>query len=122
MQPASILPELASGRGTSRRSRMVEGQTSHGFGHNISKHGIRIIEDLRRGNPNGLDASRSKPLVSCSIALGPVAPRVGLPVDFDRQSSIAAEEVEHVRAGRVLATELEIVWTLAKPVPQNHFR
>ena len=46
MQTALILPELASGRGTSRRSRMVEGQTPCCFSQDEPKHGVGVIEKL----------------------------------------------------------------------------
>ena len=43
------------------------------------------------------------------------------PVNFDSEPSIAAEEVEHVRPGRMLSAKLEAVWTLPKPFPEDHF-
>ena len=49
MQTArSILPELASGRGTARR--VVEGQSRYGFGHNPAKDRIHIAENVGSGN------------------------------------------------------------------------
>ena len=101
---------------------MVEGETRRRFSQNVSKHRVRILKKLGCRYSQRLDACRSKPLISCPIALGLVAARVPLAIDFDRQASIAAEEIQHVGASGVLTTELETVWTLAKPVPQDDFR
>jgi hypothetical protein len=55
MQPASILPELASGRETVRRSRMVEGKTRNRLSRDVPKHCIDIFENLGCGNSQRFD-------------------------------------------------------------------
>jgi hypothetical protein len=100
---------------------MVEGQPRGGLIQDVSKHRVGILEKLGRRNSECFDAGGPEPLISRFITPGLVAARVRLPIDFDRQSSIAAEEVEDIRSGGMLATELEPVRTLAEPMPEDHF-
>ena len=44
MQTASILPELVSGRGTTRR--VVEGQAGYSLSHNPANHRVRVAENV----------------------------------------------------------------------------
>ena len=107
MQTArSILPELVSGRGTSRRSRMVEGQPRGGLRRNPTQHRIRVAENIGRRNPQRLNPGRSQPPIPGRIPLRSVTPRVGLSIHFYRQPRIAAEEIQNVRPGGMLAAEL----------------
>jgi hypothetical protein len=42
---------------------------------------------------------------------------MSLSIHLDREPGVAAEEVEHIRARRMLPPELETVWALAKGPP-----
>ena len=53
MQTASILPELASGRGTTRR--VVEGQPRQRFNRNPPENRIGILQYIDGGNPKRLN-------------------------------------------------------------------
>src|SRR4051812_26414814 len=123
MQTAcSFLPELASGRGTSRRSRMVEGQPCLCFNYDPLQHRVCIFEHVDGRDPERSDPLRSKPLVAIQITFGPVASRMPFTIDFDRQPRIAAEEVDDIGTGRVLPTKLQAFRTLAEPLPEDHLR
>lgn len=122
MQTALILPELASGRGTIRQGRMVEGQTRQRLGHDPANHSISIIEDIDGRNTKRRDTRRTQPLVPPGIARRPIAPRVCLPIHLHRETSIAAEEVQNIRPRRMLPPEFETVRSLAKHLPENDFR
>jgi hypothetical protein len=115
----SILPELVSGRGTTRR--VVEGQTRPRRNENPPQHGIRIIEKLDRRNAQRFDSRRPQPFIANRIPLWPIATRMGLPVNFDRQPRVTTEEIQHIRTGWMLATELETFRSLPKPMPQDDF-
>jgi hypothetical protein len=105
MQTArSILRELASGRGTARR--VVEGQTRLSFSEDVAKDGVRIRQNLSGRNPQGPDPSSLEPGIADCIPPRPIAARMRLPVYFDRQPGIAAEEIQHIRPGRMLAAKL----------------
>ena len=120
MQTArSILPELASGRGTSRRSRMVEGQASLRLVDNPAKDRVRIFEDIGGRNTQCLDSSGPQALVPNVIPPGPVAARMRLPVHFDRQPRVGAEKIQHIGSGRMLASKLQAIRALSKPMPDD---
>ena len=76
----SILPELASGRGTTRR---VEGQTRLRSQDDKPEHGIGIVEDVGGRYPKRLDSRFPKPLIPRRVALRPIAARVRFAVDLD---------------------------------------
>ena len=117
----SILPELASGRGTARRSRVVEGQARRCFVDDPAKHRIGISKHLNSGNSQRLDAGRTKPGVARLVPLGPISARVRFAVDLERESGIAAEEIEHERSSGMLAAELQPGRTLPQPMPERNF-
>ena len=115
----SILPELASGRGTIPRRGMVEGQTCAHFSFDPPPHGVRVIEHVSCGDPKGFNARFAKPPVALDVVLRAVTSRVSLAIDFDRQTRVAAEEVENVRTGWMLPTELHAIRPLPQPLPKN---
>ena len=120
MQTArSILPELVSGRGTTRR--VVEGQASSRFSHDMTKHDVHILQNFNGRNPQRLDPGRLQPLVAIRVPLWPITARVRLPVHLDRQPCIAAEEVENVRPAWMLTPKLQAIGPLPKLLPENHF-
>ena len=112
MRALSILPELASGRGTIRRSRMVERQARRCFIENPAKCGIRISQKLGRGNSKRLNSGCLEPSVASLIVLRPISPRMRFPIHLDRQARVAAEEVEHKGSGRMLTPKLQTVGAL----------
>jgi hypothetical protein len=113
--PLKFLPELASGRGTSRRSRMVEGQPRNRLRQGSADDRIDITKHFRRGNPEGLNTGSEKPGIPRFITSRPVASGVRFPIYFHREARIAAEEIEDERAGRVLASKFQP----ARPVTQR---
>jgi hypothetical protein len=100
---------------------MVEGQPRRGLTQNIPKHRIGILEKLAGGNANSFDSRGPKPSVAIVIAMRPVAVGMRLAIHLDRQPCIAAEEIQHIGSGRMLASELEAGRTLTKPMPQDDF-
>ena len=121
MQTArSILPELVSGRGTTRR--VVEGQASEGFCHDMTKHDLHILQNFNSRNPQRLDPRRRQPVIATRVPRRPITARMCLAVHLDRQPCIAAEEVQNVRPARMLTPKLEAAGTLPKLLPEDHFR
>jgi hypothetical protein len=86
---------------------MVEGQSLCRFNQNVPKHGIDVVEKLASRNAERFNTRRSKPPVSSSITPRLAPAGVGLSVDFDCQSCIAAEKIEHVRTGRMLTPKFQ---------------
>jgi hypothetical protein len=117
-----ILPELASGRGTARRSRVVEGQAHSRASDDVSKDCVDILEDLPRGYPEGVDFSSGKPGVARCIPPRPISKGVGFPIDFDREPGIAAEEVENIGPAWMLSAELHSLRLMSQALPKNHLR
>ena len=118
MQTAlSILPELASGRGTARR--VVEGQSRPRFNHNPAKDRIHIAENVGSGNAERPDPCCLKPSVPFVVPLRPITTRMRCSIHFDRQPGIAAVEVQNIRARRMLTPELEALGTLTKRLPED---
>ena len=121
MQTArSILPELVSGRGTTRR--VVEGQASRSFSQNRTKHHVHVLQNLRSRNSKGLDPGSSQPFVSSVIPPWPIAERMRFSIHFDAQPRVAAEEIQDIWPGRMLAAEFQSARTLTKPLPEDDFR
>ena len=90
MQTASILPELVSGRGTTRR--VVEGQPFPRLMRKPAKHRISIVQDICGRNPKRFDSRRTQPLVPSRISLWLVSQRMRFSVHLNRQPRIAAEK------------------------------
>jgi len=113
-----ILPELASGRGTARRSRVVEGQAGSGVCDDRLGSSLCIRQNLAGRDPQRLDPMARCPRIPLDIVTKLVGMVVELAVDLDRQARIAAIEVEHVVARFVLTAKFEAVGALAKQPPQ----
>ena len=109
MQPSSIPHRACSGRGTIRRSRMVEGKTRLRLKQDEAKYRISIVKNLGGWNPQGLDAYRLQPFIPGFVTVRPIAARVRLSIDFDGEPRITAEEIEHEWPGRMLASKLQSV-------------
>jgi hypothetical protein len=56
-------------------------------------------------------------LISNFVTLRPVATGMCFSINFDRETRVAAKEIEHIPAGGVLATELEALGSLPKRLP-----
>jgi hypothetical protein len=100
---------------------MVEGQPRSRFGNDPLQNRIWIVQQRFGGNAERFDCSRSQPIITHGIPLRPVAERVRFSINLNRQPSVTTEEVEDVRTGRVLAAELQAVWTLPEPMSEYHF-
>jgi hypothetical protein len=122
MRTISILPELVSGRGTARRSRVVEGQPQDRLRDNSAHYGIKVRKHLASRDSQSLDSSGTEPRVSRGVSLGSTATVMRFSVELDGEPRIAAEEVEIVRPGRMLASELQTCGSGSKHLPEEHFR
>src|SRR5437868_13815967 len=118
----SILPALASGRGTARQSRVVEGQTRLRFVNNPSKHRVSIVQHVTRRHPQSGNSRREEPGVSSCVARGLISDRVALGIDFDCEACVTAEEIQNVQPARVLPAKLQSGWALPQPIPEDHLR
>jgi hypothetical protein len=98
---------------------MVEGQARSRLREYPAERRIGIIENCSGRDSKGLDACCFEPCVTRGVSLRPIASAVGLAIDFDRQASITAKEVENVWAGRMLTPELHSARLLAKRLPQD---
>jgi hypothetical protein len=121
IQYTSFLPELVSGRGTTRRSRVVEGQARGRLGDDPVNNSVRILEEFNSRNTKRFNSSGMKPLIPSGVMCRPVPPGMGFAVDLNREASIAAEEVENIRPRRMLAAEFQAVRFLAEHLPKDHF-
>jgi hypothetical protein len=87
---------------------MVEGIGARRTGgDNHLNYGIRVSRYFSGRDAQQVDAFAGKPLVAHGIQFRSHAHFVSDAIDFDRQSCFAAEEVEHVVAGRMLAPKFE---------------
>jgi len=118
----SILPELVSGRGTARRSRVVEGESRLRFRENPRNCRVRIIENNSSGNPQSPNAGPSEPSVPRLIAGRIIAHVMRDAVHFDRKPSIATVKVENVRTAGMLPAEFEPAGAFAKFAPKQSLR
>ncbi len=78
------------------------------------------LQNFGSGNPEYLDALFPEPGVPMRIALGPIPHIVRDTIHFDAEPGPGAVEVDHIRANRVLASELDFR-LLAKLLPQQNF-
>jgi hypothetical protein len=96
----------------------VEGQAGGCLGKDSPENGVEVVEDFVGGNPHRFYGRLCKPVIPGLVARGPVSPAVRFAVDLDRQSSIAAVEIEAVGAGRVLAAKLEVAGSRTQVPPR----
>jgi len=118
----SILPELVSGRGTRRRSRMVEGQSCLRFDNDPADHGVGIPQYVSSCDAERLDPGVLERGVTEFIALRTITPRMRLAIDLYGEACVATEEVEDVLTARMLAAKFEAAGMPAKHLPQDNFR
>jgi hypothetical protein len=118
----SILPGLASGRGTARHSRVVEGQARCRLIDDPLNYDVGIIEDFVSSYPKSFNSGGEQPCISSCVPRRTIASGVGLAIDFNRQTRVTAEEVENVLSGGMLSTEFETAGPTAKRLPKYHFR
>jgi hypothetical protein len=120
IEPLSFLPELVSGRGTARQSRVVEGQPGCRFGNDATDDPVGVPQYLHCRNTKRRNPGPKKPRIARFVAQGAVAASMGFAVDFDSQPRVAAEKVENERPGRMLAAKFEAGWALSERLPNLH--
>ena len=116
-----IHPELVSGRGTARRSRVVEGEMRPRRIDNVGERGFQIRQHILRQNTQCGNSVPGKPRVARFIQQGTAAKIMRSAVDLNRQTGIAAEEIEHIGSAWMLAAEFEAAGALAQFRPQQNF-
>jgi hypothetical protein len=117
-----FLPQFVWGRGTVRRSRMVEGQSRHRLSCDQAHNRIQIGQDIVCGNAQGMDVRFDKPSVTFSIPFGVVPACMALPIDFNREPCIATIKIKDIRPARMLPTKFQSVRPPAKDLLDKHFR
>ena len=115
-----FLPELVSGRGTTRR--VVEGKPRRRFNQNEHHNRTDVIQYIARRYAHCANPDLREICIANGVARGLIPARMGFAIDFDRQPGIAAEEVEDVRTAGVLTPEFETVRACPKNTPKDHFR
>lgn len=99
------------------RSMWVPGPVQNGSDHNsgVAHHLVcRYVQDVQTSPPKGG--------IALLLPARTIGCRVRPAVDFDDESSLAAEEIDHIRFQRMLAAELETVWALPQELPQQSLR
>ena len=98
----SILPELVSGRGTTRQCRVVEGQFGLCLFNYGAKYSFCVTKHRCRRKPHRLDPRFLKPPVARIVASESVSTLMHFPIDFDGETRVAAEEIQdtHIAARR----------------------
>ena len=119
---SSILPELVSGRGTARRSRVGEGKPRTSCGYNRFRSTIAVAQHFRSPDAKRLNSSLMKPPIADFIVSRSRPVLMRLAVDFHREFCVAAIEIEHVGSARMLPTKLDTVWPRPKHAPQKNLR
>jgi len=121
-EPSSFLPELVSGRGTTRHRRVVEGQPRTCSYDNMAYYALNISEYVYRRYSQCRDTSRCEPSISTSIALRPVSTAVRFAIDLDRQPRITAIEVEtKLFPCRALSPKFQVAGPLSQLLPKQNF-
>jgi hypothetical protein len=101
---------------------VVEGQAGRRPGQDCPENRLEVVKDFAGRNPHRLYARPGKPFIPCPVALRPVSPAVCFAVDLDRETGVAAVEIEAVWAGRMLAVEFEAARRLTQFPPEQDFR
>jgi len=78
---------------------------------------VGISHHISCGEAERRNALRHYPGVPLQISLGPIPHFMGRAVYLYRKARFAAEEVEDITAGRMLAPELETAWPVPKARP-----
>jgi hypothetical protein len=119
---SSILPEFSSGRGTARRSRVVEGYARRRLFKDMPHHGVHISEDVGSGNSKRPDTGALKLDVARTISFRPIAAIVGLSIDLDGKTGFVAEKVQDERSKWMLSTKFQTFGSRSKNTPKQDFR
>lgn len=115
----SILPELVSGRGTARRSRVVEGRARRSHVKNLRHCRVEIAQHIAGGDAQSLDPVFGQQGITPGIFRGSFFKAMSLAIRFDAQPRLGTVEVEDEGSGRMLATKLEPVRAGAELRPQG---
>ena len=117
----SILPELVSGRGTARRSRVVEGKSAARRRNDGGDRRAQVPQHISGRNAQRGNSLTSEPRIARCVSLRAIPAIMGDAVDLDSQLGIAAKEVQNVSARRMLAAEFQPARPPAQFAPDQHF-
>jgi hypothetical protein len=106
------------GRGTVRRSRMVEGFCAEA--QQSIRNGLGIGEHVLRRYSQDLDTFTIQPRSADIVTLRAIAKIMGSAIDLDRKFRRWAIEVENISTDRVLPTKSN--FSAAQPYPEQLFR
>ena len=120
-RPPSLLPALAAGRGTVRRSRTVEGSSFRRDLNDMTYNRLQVAQNIHDRYPHRPDPLQTDRVVARNVPLRARTAIMRLAVNLDRKARFSAEEVENVKAQRVLATELQAARPGPQHAPQQHF-
>jgi hypothetical protein len=84
-------------------------------------HAAQIIENIPSRNPHGRKAGIGEQVITSNVALRPIAHRMHLTIDFDRQPAFKAGEIDYVSVDRKLPAKPATCRPPAKLLPQHHF-
>ncbi|BCA58712.1 hypothetical protein HMP06_1481 [Sphingomonas sp. HMP6] len=116
----TFLPERVSGRGTVRRSRMVEGCTLACAQGDETENPVQMSQNINRRNTKGDNAAFGHPGVARGIPRWSVSPAMRLAVDLDAKLGRVAIEVERIVARRVLLSPIMTSAAAAQLLPEQH--
>jgi len=117
----SILPELRSGRGTARRSRVVEGQAHLCGTHKVRHRRVEVAKDIVRSDPKRSNSMFGEQCISPPISGCSFFEIMCRTIDFDAKSRFGAIEIQDKGTGRMLATKLQSIWASAELGPEGDF-
>ena len=100
---------------------MVEGTARRTDIDDILNRRAFILKHILRRDTQDSYFMTGEPRVALGVALRPIAEAVTLPVDLDRQPYLGTEEVEHIRASRMLPPEFEASRPRPQRAPQQAF-
>jgi hypothetical protein len=96
---------------------VVEGQNHR---DNRFGCGIDIGKKLSSGNAHNLDPQRLQLRVAIDITLWPIAARMRLTIDLERDFGFGTIEIEDISSHRMLTPKLHDPGTSAEALPQQH--
>ena len=122
VKSSSFLPELASGRGTARRSRVVEGEPRPRLGNDQGQGRLKVIQNRACRNAQGRNARTCEPTISRVIPVRVVTHAMDHAIHLDGKPRIGAIEIQNIRATRMLTAEFQSIRALAQRTPEQPFR
>ena len=108
-----------TGRGTVRRT--VEGNARRAGLHDVLDDGVHVGEYLPRRNTQRSDVAGRQPCIALDISRRSIADIVTLAINFDGQTTLGAEEIEHIGTGRMLPSKFEATGPRSQHPPQYSF-